>query len=363
MYPFPHPTLTKIDGKPNAVLIKLLTKKVYVNAKSVHSVHGGGLNGHLGLAMPVAAYVIRAGANFVEPPHPGPLPIHDVNAISAQITVANRAYDLSMTEFQTCQNVKENLKQQILEAVANIYLQDLEDDVFGYADITITQIIAHLGTTYGQLNANYLEANRQKLTDQWNPDEPFENIWKHIRIIRAVATAGCEAISDNVTIELTLSALTKAGVYDHAIENWYNKPEDEQTWETCLLHFNKHEKQRLRKLTAKATGYHGANKATAITPPTAAIISPPANALAVGQPAAPHGYSSNSIDLFYWWSHGLSKNPEHTSGTCNSKGEGHQDDATLDNRKAESTKLTSAGQANNVKSISHLDRGEGSQQQ
>jgi hypothetical protein len=169
-YPFPHPTLTKIDGKPNAASIKLLTKKeVYANAKSVHSVHGGELDGHLGLTMPVAAYVLCAGINFVEPPHPGPLPIHVVNATSAQITAASRAYDLStMTEFQTCQNVKENLKQQILEAVANIYLQDLKDDVFGYADVTITQIIIHLGTTYGQLNANDLEANRHKLTDQWN---------------------------------------------------------------------------------------------------------------------------------------------------------------------------------------------------
>jgi hypothetical protein len=271
--------------------------------------------------------------------HSGPLPILVVNANSAQITAANRAYDLSMTEFQTCQNVKENLKQPILEAVANIYLQDLEDNVFGYADVTITQLITHLGTTNGQLNTNDLEANRQKLTDQWNPDEPFKNIWKHIRIICTVATAGGEAISDNVTIELTLSALIKARVYGHAIENWYDKPEGEQTWDNFVLHFNKHEKQRLRKLTAKAAGYHGANKATAVTPPAAAIVPPPANALAVGQPATPHGYSSNSIDLFYCWSHGLSKNPEHTSGTCNSKGKGHPDDATVDNRKGGINKI------------------------
>jgi hypothetical protein len=336
-YPFPHPILTKIDGKPNAASIKLLTKEVYANAKSVHSVHGGGLNGHFRLAMPVATYVIRASANFVEPPHPGPLPVHGLNATSAQITAANRAYDLSMAEFQTCQNVKENLKQQILEAVANIYLQDLEDDVFGYPDVTITQIITHLGTTYGQLNANDLEANRHKLINQWNPGEPFENICKRIRIIRAVATAGGETISNNVTIEPTLSALNKAGVYDHAIENWYDKPEVDQTWDNFVLHFNKHEKQRLRKLTAKAAGYHGANKATAVTPPAPApapaTVPPPGN-----RPPRPF-FSSNIIELFYCWSHGVSKNPEHTSGSCNSKGEGHHDDATINNREGGINKI------------------------
>jgi hypothetical protein len=125
-----------------------------------------------------------------------------------------------------------------------------------------------------------------------------------------------------------------------------------------VLHFNKHEKQRLRKLTAKATGYHGANKATAVTPPApaATTVPLPATALAAGQQAAPHGFSSNSIELYYCWSHGVSKNSEHTSGSYNSKGEGHQDDAsTIDNRKGGINKI--------VESISHLDRGEGSQRQ
>jgi hypothetical protein len=144
-----------------------------------------------------------------------------------------------------------------------------------------------LGTIYGQLNANDLEADRHKLTDQWNPDKPFENIWKRIRIICAVATAGGEAISDNVTIELTLSALNKAGVYDHAIENWYNKPEADQTWDNFVLYFNKHEKQRLRKLTAKAAVYHGANKATAVTPPVPAAATVPLPAATLAGPPRP----------------------------------------------------------------------------
>jgi hypothetical protein len=108
-----------------------------------------------------------------------------------------------------------------------------------------------------------------------------------------------------------------------------------------VLHFNKHEKQRLRKLTAKAAGYHGANKATAVTPlaPAVTHAPPPATALAAGQQAAPPRFSSNSIELFYCWSHGVSKNPEHTSGSCNSKGEGHQDDATIDNCKGGINKI------------------------
>ncbi len=33
-------------------------------------------------------------------------------------------------------------------------------------------------------------------------------------------------------------ALDKAGVYDHAITIWHNKPDIEQTWDIFITHFN-----------------------------------------------------------------------------------------------------------------------------
>jgi hypothetical protein len=249
-----------------------------------------------------------------------------------------------------------------LEAVANLYLQDLEADVLGYADITITQIITHLGTTYGQLNANDLEANRQKLTDQWNPDdELFENIWKRIRIIRAVAATGGKAISDNVTIELTLSALNKAGVYNHAIGNWYDKPEVDQTLDNFVLRINKHEKQRLRKLTAKAAGYHGANKATAVTPLAAATVPLPATALAARPPRPV--FQATAFNYIIVGHMESPKIPTTPVAHAIAKARDTRMTLPLTTARAALTKSTSAGQGNNFESIPHLDRGEGSQQQ
>jgi hypothetical protein len=71
-FPFPHPVLTAIVGKPTAQTIKQLRKEIYANARSVHSARGGGLHGHLGIAMMVATYTVRAGQPFQEPAHPGP---------------------------------------------------------------------------------------------------------------------------------------------------------------------------------------------------------------------------------------------------------------------------------------------------
>jgi hypothetical protein len=56
--PLPHLQLTPITGKPTAAAIRQLKKELYANARSIHLDRGGGLNKHLGLVMPTAAYVI-----------------------------------------------------------------------------------------------------------------------------------------------------------------------------------------------------------------------------------------------------------------------------------------------------------------
>lgn len=327
-HPFPHATLTTIDSPPNAASIKQLTREVYANLRSVYSANGGGANGHLGLAMPTAQYVIRAGLPYVDPQHPGPLPVHAAGSTGPVITAINRAYDHSLAEFQTHHSVNESVRAQILQAVPNIYTQALEDPDFGYSDVTIISILSHLRTTYGQLTPKDLEDNRELLKDRWNPDAPLEDLWKHIRTIRATAIAGAVPIADGTTIELTLVALTKAGVYNHAITTWQDRDTMDHTWLNFVAHFTKHEKIRRSKLTAQAAGYHGAHNTM---PPPPPLHNPTPQLAAAALPIPT--YRSNGIDLYYCHTHGLSRNKDHTSHSCSNKGPDHVDDATIDNRK------------------------------
>jgi hypothetical protein len=273
---FLHLELTPIHGKPTAATIKQLKKEAYDNVRSVYSDRGGGMNGHLGIVMATAPYVLRAGQVFDIPNHRGPQVAHAAGVTQSQITAANRLYDTFIAEYAKYALVHKLLKQQILTAVKSIYYQDLEDDTFGYADVSIPDIRAHLTTQDGQLNAANLKLNRTRLTEQWSPDEPLEDLWKRTRIIRSVAVAGGNAITDGSTIELTLEDLRKAGVYDHAITMWYDKDETDHTWANFMLHFTKHEKERHRKLTARTAGFHGANLVkTPVTPEKIAALSPP----------------------------------------------------------------------------------------
>jgi hypothetical protein len=333
--PFPHVELTKIYGKPTTASIKQLKKEIYANARSVHCELGGGINGYLGTVMPSAAYLIRAGTAFIAPIHPRTQAPHGANATVAQITETNHVYNKAKTDYATYQQVHESLCQLVLTAVDPSYYQSLEDNKFGYADVNTPTIIAHLVTTYGTITTTDLVTNRNSLADAWNPDKPFENLWKGIRSVRQLATTGGEAISDDATIELTISSLRQAGVYDHAITTWEDKEIANQTWVNFQLHFDKQEKLRLMKLTAAAAGYHGANSANIIPPD---IAEPSSTALA----AASHingGHNCKGEPVFYCWLHGLGKNPAHTSKTCSNKKDEHVTEATLMDRQGGSDRI------------------------
>ena len=47
-FPFPHPTLTRIQGEPDADSVEQLKSEVYANVQCVSSPFGGGNHGHLG---------------------------------------------------------------------------------------------------------------------------------------------------------------------------------------------------------------------------------------------------------------------------------------------------------------------------
>jgi hypothetical protein len=348
--PFPHQILTKIDDEPDASTIKQLKREVYANLRAIPSTLGGGDNGYLGLAMPAGAYTIRAGVPFTDPNHPGNLPIYAVGTTSHLITAGNRVYDTNLATFNKFIIVRNAVKKQIMEAVHLRYYTALEDDLMGMADVAILTLLNHLTIHYGTVTASDLITNRSKLESAWNPDQPFEDFWKHIQVIRNVATAGGDPILDGPTIELSLSALRKSGVYGHAIDTWYDKPEDEQTWANYQTHFRQQEKVRIKKLTAKTAGYGNANNVSHVIPPNEPDPDPTAGIAAATLNAGKtkeNQYVYHETKVFYCSTHGLTINEGHTSLTCQKPGTNHNKTATLLNRKGgcDAIKCGRAGKA------------------
>ena len=118
---FPHPSLSVIVGTPNNTSLQALQKQMFANARAIHSIHGGGDNGHLALIMPSPAYLVRTGVPFVAPVHPGDAPVHVQGTTGPAITETNRRFKHDLAEHLLFQTVTEELKQQLLAAVPAPY--------------------------------------------------------------------------------------------------------------------------------------------------------------------------------------------------------------------------------------------------
>jgi hypothetical protein len=132
---------------------------------------------------------------------------------------------------------------------------------------------------------------------------------------------------------LTVIALETTGVFDTGIHDWrVLKPEGDKTLGNFKIHFADENEERLRKLTAQGTGFHGAHLATE---PTAPVVTPttaqPSQATAIAANATGGIHLNNGVTMYYCWSHGLGKNRAHTSATCTNRRKGHKEAATADN--------------------------------
>ena len=187
---FPHPELTPLPTdteKPNHASLKLLHKELNANAMAITSDLGSGRHGHLALTVSAATYLVLADAEFVPPEHPGPAPIHAAAPTTAQITKTNRQFAADTLAFKVYASIESSLKKLLLIAVPSTYIDELSNDVLGYANTTTLDILTHLDTTYGTITSDNLDLNLKNLHQEWSTKQPMEDLWKQIRMCRLFA--------------------------------------------------------------------------------------------------------------------------------------------------------------------------------
>ena len=340
-FPFPHATVTTIKGRPDPLTLGILQGELYANAMSVPTELGGGLYGHLALIMPYADYTTLEGAiEYAIPAHPGVQADAAPTATAVMITQLNRQHDKALDRHMLHANVSNALKQQLLEAVDDMFVSVLRHQRLRYSQVTPLQLMQHLIDTYNIVTEETLEDNRGRLGAEWNPDEGMEVLYTRITNVQQFAAeAGAHhVISDATAIHLVLTALERTGMFADACADWRKRAPTTQILATFKTDMNHAWKERIRRVLAKSAGYHDALSANMRTVAVGKENQPPTNA----KPAATVG----TVPMFYCLSHGLGFSDQHTSHSCKNKKEGHQEDATIKIRKGGSTYLNVGGNRN-----------------
>lgn len=316
---FPHPELTPIpaDTVPDFASLKIIHRQVNANAMTIPSTRGGGAHGHLALVIPAADYALIPGTiPWVDPVHPGPNPVYPVLAPTApQIHAAERQYKVDLEDVKLHQATRAQLKKQVLTAVPDTFLRTLKHDSYGYANVSVLEMLVHLDTTYGAVTADDLDDNITKMNAEWSPTQPIEDLWNQIEQCRRYAQPH-DPITELAATRSAIQNLTNAGVFMDALKDWRKRPAAQQTWDNVKLDFNAADKERRRNTTTAQLGF--ANKAT--------------RRFEEEKKEDDHQTKpAKKTTMGYCWSHGYGNNPNHTSATCTNPQGGHRIEATVDN--------------------------------
>jgi hypothetical protein len=77
--------------------------------------------------------------------------------------------------------VQQALKKQIISVFEPMYLDILNDNMVGYANISTREMLDHLFETYGNITTVDLEINFEHMRRAWDPQQPVESLFKQIQ--------------------------------------------------------------------------------------------------------------------------------------------------------------------------------------
>jgi hypothetical protein len=256
MVSFPHPILPTVQGEPDYQTIHATRKFLQANSRAIDTHLGGGTLGHLGLIISDASYAMIDPTTNA----PGRAPA-TTDGTSAQISAARHIWEEDVQTYRTCTSVQQALKKQIISAFEPMYLDILNDNMVGYANISARCVLDQLFETYGNITAFDLEINFEHMRQAWDPQQSVETLFKQIQYCADYSEAGGVLIGHPQQINVGYEHIFATGHFMSACRRWNKKPSAEKTWTQFKSHFAAAHCQhkQMQGESAATAGYHSAN--------------------------------------------------------------------------------------------------------
>jgi hypothetical protein len=372
---FPHPAIPTVQGESDYQTIHAIRKSLQANSRAIDTHLGGGTLGHLGPIVSDVSYAIIAPATdasptlWIIPQAPGRAPAN-THGTAAQISAAHHIWEEDVQTYRTYTSVQQALEKQIISVFEPIYVDVLNDNMVGFANISARDMLDHLFSTYGNITSVDLEINFEHMRRAWDPQQPVESLFKQIQDCADYSESGGVLIGHPQQINIGYAKIFATGHFMSACRQWNEKPLAEKTWAQfkarfAAAHF---QHKQMQGGSAATAGYHSANADVGKTEDQMAEATIGALANLATATAADRGVvatrteanarlfkqlEDNSNELWepkalikkerfekhgqrslnpspnnYCWTHGYKVANTHTSLICNFPKQGHKREAT-----------------------------------
>jgi hypothetical protein len=158
-------------------------------------------------------------------------------------------------------------KKQVITVFEPFFLDVLNDDMVGFANITARAMLDHLFVAYGNITAVDLENNFEQIRHAWDHQQPVESIFKQIQDCADYSNAGGVLIGHPQHINVGYANIFATGHFMSACHRWNEKPNVENTWAHFKTYFTAEHRQhkQMQGESAATSVYHAANAAVGKT--------------------------------------------------------------------------------------------------
>lgn len=181
----------------------------------------------------------KTGAHFIIPAHPGIYnPAIANNATNAVRAGAKANHEALVNDIETAKNVTLLIKNQIIAAVDETYIYELNDPDEGFLHSTPINLMDHLFDQYGLITETMITKNKAMMDEPFDPTQPFATYTKRIKKAMQLADNAGMPYSDAQLVQIRIIAMTKWGIFTKGYLRWTRRPNNEKTWANFKTHFN-----------------------------------------------------------------------------------------------------------------------------
>jgi hypothetical protein len=144
-----------------------------------------------------------------------------------------------------------------------MFLDILNNNMVGYANISARDMLDNLFETYGSNTAVDLEINFEHMRGALDTQQPVESLLKQIQDFADYSEAGGVLIGHPQHINVGYANIFATGHFMSACRRWNEKATIEKTWTHFKSHFAAAHRQhkQMQGQSAATAGYHSANAA------------------------------------------------------------------------------------------------------
>jgi hypothetical protein len=148
------------------------------------------------------------------------------------------------------------LKKQIISVFEPMYLDNLNENMVGYANISARCMLDHLFETYGNITAVNLEINFENMRRAWDPQHPVETLFKQIQDCANFSEAGGVLIGHPQQINVGYGTIFATGHCMSACRRWNEKLTADKTWTQFKSHLAaaRHQHKQMQGESAATAG-------------------------------------------------------------------------------------------------------------